>query len=241
VEKREHLYTVVEKVVVTHSSSLAWKIPWTEEPGRLQSMGSIRVRHDWATSLSLFTFMHWRTHSSVLAWRIPGMGEPGGLPSMGSHRVGHDWSDSAAAAAAAAYCWWECKLIQQLCKTVWRFLKKLKVEVTCNPAIQLLGVCVCIYICVCVRVCVCVCMYICVCVCVYICMCVCMKVKVKVKLLSHFPLFATPWTVAYQAPHVHTYIYIYIHTHTYTCIHTYICTHTHTQELNCRITCYFYF
>ena len=42
-----------------HSSTLAWKIPWTEESGRLQSMGSLRVRHDWATSLSLFTFMHW--------------------------------------------------------------------------------------------------------------------------------------------------------------------------------------
>ena len=43
-----------------HSSNLAWKIPWTEETGGLQSMGSLRVRHDWATSLSLFTFMHWR-------------------------------------------------------------------------------------------------------------------------------------------------------------------------------------
>ena len=43
-----------------HSSTLAWKIPWAEEPGRLQSMGSLRVGHDWATSLSLFTFMHWR-------------------------------------------------------------------------------------------------------------------------------------------------------------------------------------
>ena len=46
--------------MATHSSTLAWKIPWTEEPGRLQSMGSRRVGHDWATSLSLFTFMHWR-------------------------------------------------------------------------------------------------------------------------------------------------------------------------------------
>ena len=44
----------------THSSTLAWKIPWMEEPGRLQSMRSLRVRHDWATSLSPFTFMHWR-------------------------------------------------------------------------------------------------------------------------------------------------------------------------------------
>ena len=43
-----------------HSSTLAWKIPWMEKPGRLQSMGSLRVGHDWATSLSFFTFMHWR-------------------------------------------------------------------------------------------------------------------------------------------------------------------------------------
>ena len=89
----------LEKAMAPHSSTLAWKIPWVEEPGRLQSMGSRRVGHGWATSLSLFTFMHWRRkwHSSVLAWRIPGTGEPVGLPSMGSHRVGHDWSDLAAA------------------------------------------------------------------------------------------------------------------------------------------------
>ena len=67
-----------------HSSTLAWKIPWTEEPGRLQSMGSQRVRHDRATSLSLFTFhfhaleKEMATHSSVLAWSIPGTGEPVG-------------------------------------------------------------------------------------------------------------------------------------------------------------------
>ena len=93
----------LEKAMASPSSTLAWKIPWTEESGRLQSMGSWRVGHDWVTSLSLFTFMHWRrkwqTHSSVLAWRIPGTGEPGGLPSMGSHRVGNNWSDLAAAAA----------------------------------------------------------------------------------------------------------------------------------------------
>ena len=49
-----------------HSSTLAWKIPWAEEPGRLQSMGSLRVRHDWATLLSLFTFMHWRRFKQAL-------------------------------------------------------------------------------------------------------------------------------------------------------------------------------
>ena len=49
---------MMEKAMAPHSSTLAWKIPWMEETGRLQSMGSRRVRHDWATSLSLFTFMH---------------------------------------------------------------------------------------------------------------------------------------------------------------------------------------
>ena len=58
-------FHALEKEIATHSSILAWKIPWTEEPGRLQ-------------------------HSSVLAWRIPGTGEPGVLPSVGSHRVGHN-------------------------------------------------------------------------------------------------------------------------------------------------------
>ena len=88
-----------------HPSTLAWKIPWMEEPGRLQSMESLRVRHNWANSLS-FHFhalgKEMATHSSVLAWRIPGMGEPGGLLSVGLHRVGHDWSSLAAVAAAAA-------------------------------------------------------------------------------------------------------------------------------------------
>ena len=77
-----------------HSSTLAWKIPWMEEPDRLQSMGSRRVVHDWATSLSLFTVMHGEGNGNPLqcsCWRIPGTGEPGGLPSMGSQRVGHDW------------------------------------------------------------------------------------------------------------------------------------------------------
>ena len=51
---------LAEKAMAAHSSTLAWKIPWMEEPGRLQSIGSRRVGHDWASSLSLFTFMHWR-------------------------------------------------------------------------------------------------------------------------------------------------------------------------------------
>ena len=89
-----NLYKFLEKAMAPHSSTLAWKIPWAEEPGRLQSMGVTKSR----TRLREFTFtFHFHalekemaTHSSVLAWRIPGMGEPGGLLSMGSHRVGHD-------------------------------------------------------------------------------------------------------------------------------------------------------
>ena len=73
----------MEKAMVPNSSTVAWKIPWMEEPGRLQS----KLKKEMAT------------HSSVLAWRIPGTGEPGGLPSMGSHRVWHDWSDLAVAVA----------------------------------------------------------------------------------------------------------------------------------------------
>ena len=74
-----------------HFSTLAWRIPWMEEPGRLQSMGSLRVGHNWMTSLSLFSFMHWKrkwqlTPVFLPGGRIPGIGEPGGLPSMGSQQ-----------------------------------------------------------------------------------------------------------------------------------------------------------
>ena len=95
------LVVILEKAMAPHSSTLAWKIPWTEEPGRLQSMGSLRVGQDWATSLLLFTFMHWWRKWQPTPVFLPGESqgqEPDGLPSMGSHRVGHDWSDLAAAA-----------------------------------------------------------------------------------------------------------------------------------------------
>ena len=63
---------VWEQAMAAHSSTLAWKIPWTEEPGRLQSMESLRVGHDWATSLSLFTFMHWRRKWQPTPVSLPG-------------------------------------------------------------------------------------------------------------------------------------------------------------------------
>ena len=63
---------VVEKAMAPHSSALAWKIPWTEEPGGLQSMGSLGVGHDWATSLSFFTFTHWRRKWQPTPVFLPG-------------------------------------------------------------------------------------------------------------------------------------------------------------------------
>ena len=76
--------------MATHSSTLAWKIPWTEEPGRLQSMGSLRVEHFTFTFHFPALEKEMATHSSVLARRISGTVEPGELPSVRSHRVGHD-------------------------------------------------------------------------------------------------------------------------------------------------------
>ena len=74
--------------MATHSSTLAWKIPWTEEPGRLQSRGAQRVGRTeqihFHFSLSRIGEDEMATHSRVLAWRVPGTGEPGGLPSVGS-------------------------------------------------------------------------------------------------------------------------------------------------------------
>ena len=70
-----------------HSSTLAWKIPWMEEPGRLQSMGSLSVRHDWVTSHSLFTVMHWRRKWQPTPVFLPG--EPQGRRSLvGCHLWG---------------------------------------------------------------------------------------------------------------------------------------------------------
>ena len=81
-----HSYMVA---MAPHSSTVAWKIPWVAEPGRLQSMGSLRVRHDCVTSLSLFTFWYWRRKWQPTPVFLPGE-SPDGLPSMGLHRVGHD-------------------------------------------------------------------------------------------------------------------------------------------------------
>ena len=85
--------TFPEKVMAPDSSTLAWKIPWTEEPGRLQSMGSLKVGHDWATSLPLFTFMHWRRKWQPTPVFLPGESQGRGSL-VGCHLWGCTDSDT---------------------------------------------------------------------------------------------------------------------------------------------------
>ena len=84
---------ISEKAMATHSSTLAWKVPRMEKPGRLQSMGSLRVGHEWATSLSLFTFMHWRRKWQPTPVFL--LGESQGQGSLvGCHPWGHTELDT---------------------------------------------------------------------------------------------------------------------------------------------------
>ena len=126
---------VEEKAVAPHSSTLAWKIPWAEEPGSLQSMGSHRVGHDWVTSLSLFTFMHWRRK-----WQPTPVFLPGESQGRGSLVGGRLWGRTESDTTEATW--------RQQQQRDWYIVKG----------------------------------------------------KVKVKSLSRVRLFATPWTLAYEAP-----------------------------------------
>ena len=92
---------LLEKVMASHSSTLAWKMPWTEKPGGLQPMGSRRVGHDWATSLSLFIFMHWRRRWQPTLVFLPGESQ-GWRSLVGYRQWGRAESDTTEAAAAAA-------------------------------------------------------------------------------------------------------------------------------------------
>ena len=79
------LWETSEKIMAPHSRTLAWRIPWTEELGRLQSMGSLTVRHNWTISLSFFTFMHWRRKWQPTPVFLPG--ESQGWQSLVSYRL----------------------------------------------------------------------------------------------------------------------------------------------------------
>ena len=85
------------KAMAPHSSTLAWNIRWTEVPGRLQSMGLLRVGHDWATSLSLFPFMHWRSQWQPTPVLLPGESQ-GRMSLVGCHLWGRTESDTTEAA-----------------------------------------------------------------------------------------------------------------------------------------------
>ena len=91
--KKKFFYRSMEKAMAPHSSTLAWRIPWTEEPGKLQSMGSLRVGRDWATSLWLFTFMHWRRKWQPTPVFLPGDSQGRGSL-VGCRLWGHTGSDT---------------------------------------------------------------------------------------------------------------------------------------------------
>ena len=85
-------YSVVEKAMAPHSGALTWKIPRMEEPGGLQSMGSLRVEHDWSTSLSLFTFLHWRRKWQPTPVFLPGESQGRGAWWAAVYGVAQSWT-----------------------------------------------------------------------------------------------------------------------------------------------------
>ena len=88
-----YVFMCMEKALAPHSSTLAWRVPWTEEPGGLQSMGSLRVGHDWETSLWLFTFIHWRRKWQPTPVFLPGEFQGRGSL-VGCHLWGRTESDT---------------------------------------------------------------------------------------------------------------------------------------------------
>ena len=102
-----------EKAMAPHSSTLAWKIPWMEKAGGLQSMGSWRVGHDWATSFSLFTFMHWRRKWQPTPVFLPGESQRQWAPVYG---VAQSWTRlkrlSSSSSSVQKYVNWELTHVQ---------------------------------------------------------------------------------------------------------------------------------
>ena len=186
-----------------HSSTLAWKIPWMEEPGRLQSMGSLRDTTEW---------LHFHFSLSCIG---EGNGNPLQCSCLENPRDGWAWwalvygvtqsrtrLKRLSSSSSSLHCWWESKLVQPLWRTVWRFLKKLEIELSSATAKSLQS---CPTLCDPIG-------------CsppgsavpgilqartlewVAISFFNAWKWKVKVQSLSRVQLFAMPWTAAYQAP-----------------------------------------
>ena len=110
--------------MATHSRTLAWKIPWMEEPGRLQSMGLLGVEHDWATSLSLFTFMHWRRKWQPTPVFLPGECREGGawwaaVYGVSQSRTRLKWLSSRDNSSRAQTCFYPCYGTKYVSKAMW--------------------------------------------------------------------------------------------------------------------------
>ena len=138
-----------------HSSTLAWKIPWTEEPGRLQSMGSRRVRHDWASSLSLFTFLHWRRKWQPTPVFLPGGSQGRGawwaaVYGVAQSRTRLKRLGSSGRALLRVPCALHCVLISYLFYTRYRQCTCVNFNLPIHPvptlvSIHLLSLCVCFF------------------------------------------------------------------------------------------------
>ena len=122
----------LEKTMASHSSTLAWKIPWTEEPSRLQPMMSLRVGHDWATSLSLFTLMHWRMKWQPTPVFLPGesqgWGSLVGCPTRG--RTESDTTEWLSSSSSNSLLYgptftWDMSLGKTMALTIWTFVSKM--------------------------------------------------------------------------------------------------------------------
>ena len=109
-----------------HSSTLAWKVPWTEEPGRLQSMGLLRVGYDWATSLSLLTFLHWRRKWQPTPVFLPGECRDGGVWWAAVYGVAQSWTRLKWLSSSSIIC---VRNVIRNCQTVYSGC----VRVTTNP------------------------------------------------------------------------------------------------------------
>ena len=105
--------------MATHSSTLAWKIPWMEEPGRLQSMGSLRVGHDWTTSLSFFTFMHWRRKWQHTPVFLPGESQGWGACWAAVYGVAQSQTRLTRLSSSSSHNYWDRALEPKSCK-YWR-------------------------------------------------------------------------------------------------------------------------
>ena len=118
-----HITNYSEKVMAPHSSTLAWKIPWTEEPGRLQSMGSRRVGHNWATSLIIRELQIKTTMSYHLTLIIISVAIRMAIIKQSTGNK--CWRGCEEKGTLLSWVW-KCKLVQPLWRTVWSFLKKNK-------------------------------------------------------------------------------------------------------------------